>query len=234
MVVPTVIVPGYFARGTEYTGLAAILREKGIPVSIVPLRKRDWIPTIGGRSIVPILRLLDKTVKQALAEHNAEQVNLVGHSAGGWISRIYLGEKPYTIHGDVTEDEGVWHGRERTAKLICLGTPQTSQERWTKRNLDFVNQSYPGAFYPQVKYVCVAGKAVYGQRRLGSWLAYSSYEITCGVGNCWGDGITPIVAAHLEGAENLTLEGVYHSPQSPGKWYGTAEVIEEWVGYLEN
>ncbi|NEO28097.1 MAG: lipase, partial [Kamptonema sp. SIO4C4] len=86
MVLPTVIVPGYFARATEYTGLAAILRERGIPTSIVPIRKRDWIPTVGGRSIVPILRLLEQTVKQALAEHNAEQVNLVGHSAGGWIS----------------------------------------------------------------------------------------------------------------------------------------------------
>jgi hypothetical protein len=28
----------------------------------------------------------------------------------------------------------------------------------------------------------------------------------------WGDGIVPVVSAHLEGALNLTLEGAYHSP----------------------
>ncbi len=51
----------------------------------------------------------------------------------------------------------------------------------------------------------MAGKAVYGERRLGKWLAYNSYQLTCGRGNCWGDGITPIAAAHLTGATNITL-----------------------------
>jgi triacylglycerol esterase/lipase EstA (alpha/beta hydrolase family) len=182
--------------------------------------------------MVPILRQLDRTVKQALQQYNVSQINLIGHSAGGWISRIYLGEKSYSIHGDVTEDAGLWHAHPYVATLVTLGTPHISGERWTRKNLDFVKLNYPGAFYPQVRYVCVAGKAIYGERRRGSWLAYSSYKLTCGNGNTWGDGITPIEAAHLQGATNLVIEGVKHSPRSPGVWYGSPEPLQTWASYL--
>ena len=183
--------------------------------------------------MVPILRQLDRTVKQVMQQYNVSQINLIGHSAGGWISRIYLGEKPYSIHGDVTEDAGLWHAHPYVATLVTLGTPHISGERWTRKNLDFVKMNYPGAFYPQVSYVCVAGKAIYGERRRGSWLAYSSYNLTCGNGNTWGDGITPIEAAHLEGATNLVIEGVKHSPKSPGGiWYGSPLAMDAWVPYL--
>ncbi len=232
MPLPTVIIPGYFARATDYRDLETALNERGIPTVTVPLRQRDWLPTLGGRSVVPIIRQIDTTVKKMLSRYQVGSVNLVCHSAGGWIARIYLGEKPYNIHGDVTSEEGVWGAHSHVSTLLTLGTPHISQELWTKRNLDFVGQNYPGAFYPNVRYVCVAGKAVYGERKLGSWLAYNSYKLTCGQGNCWGDGITPIAAAHLEGATNLTLAGVMHSPKSPGIWYGSPEPQQAWVSYL--
>ncbi len=232
MPLPTVILPGYFASATDYRDLEQALNQQGIPTVTVPLRKRNWFPTLGGRSVVPILWQIDRTVKQTLRQYNVSRVNLIGHSAGGWIARIYLGEKPYDIHGDVRGSEGVWNARVYVATLVTLGTPHISQERWTKRNLDFVKDNYPGAFYPDIHYICVAGKAVYGQRRLGSWLAYNSYQLTCGQGNCWGDGITPIAAAHLEGATNLILKGAMHSPKSSGIWYGSPEVKQAWVSYL--
>jgi triacylglycerol esterase/lipase EstA (alpha/beta hydrolase family) len=232
MPLPTVILPGYLEGAIAYRLLEESLQELGFPTATVPLRKRDWLPTVGGRSMVPILRQLDRTVKNILKQFNADQINLIGHSAGGWISRIYLGEKPYNIYGDATFSERLWHAHPYVANLISLGTPHISQERWTRRNLDFVNQNYPGAFYPNVRYVCVAGKSIFGARRKGSWLAYSSYQITCGRGDTWGDGIVPLEAAHLEGAENITIEGVRHSPKSPGMWYGSPEVLPAWVSYL--
>jgi pimeloyl-ACP methyl ester carboxylesterase len=232
MPLPTVILPGYFASALEYRTLEQSLQESGFPTVTVPLIQRDWFPTLGGRSMIPILRKIDQTVKQQLEKHNTSKINLIGHSAGGWIARLYLGETPYNIHNDVSDSAGLWHAYPYVATLITLGTPHVSQERWTKRNLDFVKINYPGAFYPDVRYVCVAGKAIYGERRLGQWLAYSSYQQTCGVGNCWGDGITPIEAAHLEGAINLTLEGVLHSPRRQGIWYGSPEIIKVWMPYL--
>ncbi len=233
MPLPTVILPGFFAAASEYREFERLLNEQGFPAMLVPLRKRDWVPTIGGRSIAPILRQLDTTVQQALREFNSKKINLVAHSAGGWIARIYLGEEPYIIHGDIEESAKSWCANPFVSTLITLGSPHISQERWTLKNLEFVNTSYPGAFYSHVRYVCLAGKAVYGAKKRGQWLAHNSYRITCGIGETWGDGITPIAAAHLVGAENITLEGVMHSPRSPLNWYGSPEILPQWVSYLE-
>ncbi|MBD2496924.1 triacylglycerol lipase [Nostoc sp. FACHB-280] len=230
MPLPTVIVPGYLESAIAYLNLETALTQLGFPTVTVPLRRRDWLPTVGGRPVTPILQKLDLTVKQILQEYQSQQVNLIGHSAGGWISRIYLGEKPYTPRHQT--NPSIWNAHSLVASLITLGTPHISQERWTRWNLDFVTNNYPGAFYKNVRYVCVAGKTIFGARRPGSWLAYSSYQLTCGQGNTWGDGITPIAAAHLAGAENLIIEGVRHSPRSPGIWYGSPEALQTWVKYL--
>jgi triacylglycerol esterase/lipase EstA (alpha/beta hydrolase family) len=230
MPLPTVIVPGYLESAIAYLPLEKSLQQLGFPTATVPLRRRDWFPTVGGRSVAPILRLLDQTVKKILQESQATQINLIGHSAGGWISRIYLGEQPYSARGEL--NPSVWNAHPQVANLITLGTPHISQERWTRWNLDFVTNNYPGAFYKNVRYVCIAGKTIFGQRQPGSWFAYSSYQLTCGQGNTWGDGITPITAAHLEGAENLIIDGVRHSPRSPGIWYGSPEPLKVWVRYL--
>jgi pimeloyl-ACP methyl ester carboxylesterase len=231
MGLPTVILPGYLAGATPYRAMELCLQRQGIAVKTVPLTRWDWLPTVGGQSMTPILTKLDQTIDTLRQETGSAQINLVGHSAGGWIARIYMGEKPYTAHKADLNRRNVWAAHPQVATLITLGTPHTSQERWTRRNLDFVNQTYPGAFYDSVNYVCIAGKAVQGQR-WRKWFTYNSYAITCGTGNCWGDGITPISAAHLPGAKNLLLPDVYHSPQPGVTWYGTEKVVEEWARYL--
>jgi triacylglycerol esterase/lipase EstA (alpha/beta hydrolase family) len=230
MTLPTIILPGYLAGAIAYLPLQASLNQQGIPTTTVPLVPRSWWVTIGGRPVSPILQALDQTIQQVTAQYGVSQVNLIGHSAGGWIARIYLGEEPYCGK--------VWQGKSRVHTLITLGTPHSSLERWTKRNLEFVNLSYPGAFHPDVRYVCVAGKAIYGQKslRFGEWFTYQSYQLTCGQGDCWGDGITPVSSAHLSGAENLTLEGVFHAPKSSPPpdyvWYGSPAPLKEWMSYL--
>ncbi len=229
-VLPTVILPGYLAGAREYEPLRQQLSDQGIPTQIVPLQVSSWFPTLGGRPVTPILEALDATIRQTLEGSRREAVNLIGHSAGGWIARIYLGEVPY--HGRS------WSGKDRVSTLITLGTPHLSQERWTRANLDFVNHTYPGAYWSQIRMVCVAGRAVQGQPlRWGSfsisdWIAFNSYQMTAGQGNAWGDGITPIEAAHLQGAINLTLEGVFHAPRDSRPWYGSPQVIPAWSDYL--
>ena len=231
---PTVILPGFFAGAGEYRQLEGELEAKGYPARIVPLTLLNWFPTVGGRPVTPILTELHKTVVRTKLEFNCPQVNLIGHSAGGWIARIYLGSTPY--------HDRSWAGAEHISTLIALGTPHRSQERWTRWNLEFVNHNYPGAFHSEIKYVCVAGKSTFGaiprlwhpQNWNGTqWLAYSSYKLTGGDGSCWGDGITPIAAAHLEGALNLTIEGAYHSPRGDRFWYGSPEALHHWIEYLQ-
>lgn len=233
MGLPIVILPGFFAGAIAYRPLEQLLQNQGFATMTVPLKVWDWWPTVGGRPMTPILSQLHETVTQVRSQFNTEKINLIGHSAGGWIARVYMGETPYQLPGSSPAKRGLWNAHPHIATLVTLGTPHRSQERWTRPNLDFVNQQYPGAFHGGVRYVCVAGKAVYGDRRWGQWLAYNSYQLTCGQGNCWGDGITPIESAHLDGAENLVLEGVRHSPKSENLWYGSPEVLHHWVRYLD-
>jgi triacylglycerol esterase/lipase EstA (alpha/beta hydrolase family) len=232
MFLPTVILPGYLAGSTPYREMEESLREMGSVAVTVPLRRRDWVPTVGGRSMLPILQKLDETVQRLREETGSDRINLVGHSAGGWISRIYLGEIPYDVHAVNVGKTCLWKARTFVNTLVTLGTPHVSRERWTKRNLDFVKDHYPGAFYDGVHYVCAAGKAVYGDRTFKNWFTHSSYELTCGQGYCWGDGITPVESAHLEGAENVTLENVWHSPRAERQWYGTPAIVKDWGSYL--
>jgi pimeloyl-ACP methyl ester carboxylesterase len=266
---PTIIIPGYLAAASDYAAMEQQLNLQGIPTTTVPLRRGDWLATLGGRSVQPILTLLDQAIQAAMQAYKVDSVNLVAHSAGGWIARIYLGALPYDVHGPRPGDPTLtWKGHTRVARLVTLGTPHVSRERWTRRNLDFVNDTYPGAHHEDVDYVCVAGKAIFGEpvvpdpgeaginptiaattsqsaagapswanmSRFGRWftqtLAGNSYEMTGGVRAAWGDGITPIGAAHLVGARNITLDGVWHSPRSPGQWYGSPDILAQWAPEL--
>lgn len=217
---PSVILPGYLAGSKDYETMAAHMTGRGFVSVVVPLKWWEWLPTVGGRSVVPIIDRLHQTVQQTLATYQTDKVNIIGHSAGGWLARIYLGEKPYY--------DRVWQGKNIVSQLVTLGTPHTSKEPWTKKNLGFVNKEYPGAFYQDVRYLCVAGKSILGR---DNWLAFQSYNLTTGDGNAWGDGITPIEAAHLAGADNIVIEDATHSPKQP-PWYGTETIIDQWLNWL--
>ncbi|MEM7554192.1 MAG: alpha/beta hydrolase [Cyanobacteria bacterium P01_A01_bin.84] len=227
MPLPTVILPGYLENASSYYLLEQSLQNLGFPTVTVPVNIGDWIGTLGKKGVSPILRLLSETVEKTTSTHESSQVNIIGHSAGGWIARIYLGDIPYL------EDYSSNKTHLQVSTLVTLGTPHISQERWTRKSIDFVNLHYPGAFHPNINYVCIAGKTIFGKRRWGKWFAFSSYQQTCGNGNTWGDGITPVSAAHLKGAENLIIEGATHSPKSPDDWYGSPKYLNVWAKFLQ-
>lgn len=62
------------------------------------------------------------------------------------------------------------------------------------------------------------------------------YKQVCGRADVWGDGVVPEISAHLEGALNISFDGVYHSPvgsddeQRP--WYGSPSILKQWVHHL--
>jgi hypothetical protein len=41
-------------------------------------------------------------------------------------------------------------------------------------------------------------------------------------------GVVPVCAAHLDGAVQLNLKGIYHSINVPEQWYGSDGVIDQW------
>lgn len=179
---PVVILPGYGAPAAAYASMCANLQDTlppGTPVSVVPVTRATWLRTVGGRPMTPVLRVLDAAVRLAAdPEGEGEGVTLVGHSAGGWIARLYLGDEAY--------DGRAWCGRRFVRQLVCLGTPQCSGEPVTRANMAFVNKAYPGAFWPHVRYCNFAGDAVSVSSPSGAmwrfwqplWMARVSYILT--------------------------------------------------------
>lgn len=48
-----------------------------------------------------------------------------------------------------------------------------------------------------------------------------------------GDGVVPLESAHLEGARQITLDGVFHSINAPTAWYGSEGVVDAWLRKVE-
>lgn len=234
-----VVVPGYGAPAAEYDGLAAELRRAlgdAVVVRVANVTVGTWARTLGGRPVTPVLEEVDAAVEAAAAAAGGGRVALVGHSAGGWIARIFL-SRSAEYYGRV------WRGADRIDTLVCLGTPQRSEEAVTRRNMMFVNDRCSGCAEPGVEYICVAGTGLTLPEARGvgagwrfweaGWFSRVSYRITDGGDDALvGDGIVPTSAAYLDGARNVELDGVWHSPKSPGPWYGDARAVAYWARYL--
>jgi pimeloyl-ACP methyl ester carboxylesterase len=185
--------------------------------------------TVGGRPVTAVLEAVDAAVNDALAASGASRVTIVGHSAGGWIARIWLSRR-------ASYDGRVWAGAERAHKLICLGTPQTSAEPVTQRNMLFVAEMCGDcAEAPDVEYFCLCGTGVgipdhaiddrWWRWRFWespAWMARLSYEITAGPENVSiarvGDGTHnqqasyPSVPPRRAGETVLERLSTSHSP----------------------
>jgi pimeloyl-ACP methyl ester carboxylesterase len=222
---PLVIIGGYLTSPQDFASLAEALARPPYryQVFITPIGRTRWALTRDW-DFRPVLALVQATVEQALSISGADQVDMLVHSVGGTVARMYLGQQPY--HGEV------YGGRRYVRNLVMLGTPHHSQERWTRRSISFVNDTYPGAFYPEVRYTSVIGQAIRGRPR-GSFIermASTSYATVSGPGSAdaWGDGITTLQCAALRGAEYLVVPGVSHSPFHGRPWYGDQEGLDRW------
>lgn len=86
----------------------------------------------------------------------------------------------------------------------------------------------------QVNYATVAGAYIQGAPLLGPgpWtcrIVGAGYQQVCGQATAWGDGVVPVVSAHLDGAQQLTLKGVYHSPLGADEGGSAASDAEDEV-----
>lgn len=212
-------------------------------------------------------------LKDMLQSHNqatfvvggSGTLSIIGHSAGGWLARVYLQE----------------FGSSDISLLLTLGTPHLPPPKGlpgvidqTRGLLYYVEKNCAKAVYsPELRYVCIAGRYIQGSRFFDSSSTHSSefvdgaeqpmsevaavsntnaetetgspfrtrfvgqgYKQVCGQADVWGDGVVPEVSAHLKGALNVTLEGVYHSPvgsdDATRPWYGSPAVVEQWIRHL--
>ena len=246
---------------SEEVGLTAALRRRGVgAVSVVPIARANWLNVLRGLGDVGFLtgdaqpdgpafmwylRKAQEAVEQAVAARRSEQgeqgegsgpdarVVLLGHSAGGWLARA------------LCELDAEWT-RRHVRGIVSLGAPHLGpppgvpdQVRGTVTNL---NARAPGAHLRTdgLLYVTVASDRVRGDEAAApgsaAKIAYNSYRMICGNGDVAGDGVVPLVSAHLDGADaQLTLD-CYHSINEAGTtrptddWYGAERRIDEWLG----
>ncbi|XP_055817733.1 uncharacterized protein LOC129886872 [Solanum dulcamara] len=278
---PAVILPGLGNNTSDYENLALILKSYGVAAAIAKVSRIDWLRNAAGlldtnywrgtlrpRPVLDwYLKRIDEAVSEAkeLAQGGSGTLSFIGHSAGGWLARVYLQE----------------FGSSDISLLLTLGTPHLPPPKGlpgvidqTRGLLYYVEKNCAKAVYsPELRYVCIAGRYIKGSRFFDSSSTYSSedvggveqpisevaavsntnaetlagstfrtrfvgqgYKQVCGQADVWGDGVVPEVSAHLKGALNVTLEGVYHSPvgsdDATRPWYGSPAVVEQWIRHL--
>ncbi|KAL3163092.1 hypothetical protein ABBQ32_009509 [Trebouxia sp. C0010 RCD-2024] len=284
---PLVILPGFGNCSADYTApfgsqqdsIAHFLKERGFNVYVVQIERRDWIRVAqcltsrsywSGKSTVDpgyrwYLQRVQAAVDKACREGSCDQVDVIGHSAGGWLARAFIGDALYmksnlkpgsslAAQPHVAPGLGVGSlpssAHQGVRRLVTLGTPHlgpSSGRDMTGGTLTWLNAQWPGACFKDqgIQYTCVAGHLVAGnrdcpQRTLAKY-ACNSYREVCGDGHGQlGDGLVPSCCAHLEGANNITLEGVFHSISKQGTfadaselvWYGSDEVMDAWLPAL--
>jgi hypothetical protein len=271
---PIVILPGLGNAASDYAGLAAGLASRGAPAVVTaPVARPDWLRNAAGLArpeywrgtLTPrptvdwYLEAIEKAVADARGAAGLDgRVALVAHSAGGWLARTWL----------------LGGGCASTASLTTLGSPHappppdSGLPDQTRGILTWIEANSPGAFHGDVAYTTVASRYLKGAPLFGgsgggsgngggpssssspslaARLAGAGYASLCGRPDVWGDAITPVETAHLAGAAQVTLDGIFHGPlgASPDPeegavvegvsvsgqryWYGSAPVIDRWA-----
>jgi pimeloyl-ACP methyl ester carboxylesterase len=219
---PVVFVGGHMSWPVGYRRLARTLADvSGSEVRVAPITPFDW--ALGRlRGYGQLVFEVASTVDSALLENDSDKAVLVGYSAGGILARAYVG-------GDPPYGGRRYSGHRRVSHLITLGTPHNAPSEGTLAPITEVNELFPGALHPDIRYLCVAGDAVDGA---SSGRVRRRYERFGDDGLVGGDGKVPVPSALLPGAESLVLDGVYHGRlfgRAGGRWYGSdRETVERW------
>lgn len=241
-----VILPGLGNEAGDYTALAAELESRNFCTRTAQVARIDWArnaagitdPAYWAGTLCPTptvnwyLERITQAVDEAKEAAGTDKVTLVAHSAGGWMSRVWLLER---------------QRMDDVSLLLTLGSPLRRPPSGagvfdqTRGILKYVDERCPGPVDLAAaggKFVCLAGRYLKGSEQLSEfqgWVVGQGYKQVCGAADVWGDGITPVEWAHLDGAENVTLEGVYHSPvgaSAERPWYGSPGILEQWLSYL--
>jgi len=192
-----VIVPG-FLRGFESydemrENVEIAVRERfdggvdgddecEIEVCVAKVEKAFWIPvTFRGESLRKILDAIeDAVVFAAGGDEDDEKIVIIGHSAGGWIARLFLGGKSIEYDGKLYDG---YRRAKNVVALVTLGTPHNSAEAYPfgrvkekrtrcddnnddeETSLQETRRLYPNCFLKDdgMKYVTVQGTGFRGR-----------------------------------------------------------------------
>jgi pimeloyl-ACP methyl ester carboxylesterase len=193
------------------------------------------------------------TQKTTVTKKKKKKIALIGHSAGGWIGRIYLSSREYGGRA--------YKGTDHVHSLITLGTPHATASHPAFNGIEWCNreEGTPAADgSAQSEKVLVPTLVVGGGGYKGDeWgtLTQNAYSFCCpslSNGTTYeGDGLTPRFSSlGLPGAEQLELEDVAHfcwsdvfggsivapelsaAYQQGRPWYGSDSIVPKWANWL--
>ncbi|XP_038699201.1 uncharacterized protein LOC119996583 isoform X2 [Tripterygium wilfordii] len=171
---PAVILPGLGNNSGDYKKLQETLKDYGVSTVVAKVSRYDWLRNAAGlvdpnywkgtlepRPVLDwYLKKIHDAVEEAKEQAQGGSLALIGHSAGGWLARVYL--------------EGF--GLSNISLLLTLGTPHLPPPKGlpgvidqTRGLLYYVEENCPKPVNsPQLKYVCIAGRYIQGARFLGN------------------------------------------------------------------
>ena len=219
---PIIFLGGFLVTSEAYFGLMeTIEKQYNRKIYIVDVTKIDWIKTNSKAGWKKILDKVAQYVSLALDENKAKKVDLIGHSSGGLILRLFLASDPF--------NGTVYDGSLFTKNLITLGSPH--QAKRATRMRKFVNDSYPANYFDDVNYISVGGKVEIFSNKTSfvtKIVANSSYKSISGNKSCDGDGLVPLSSSLLEGSQKIVVKNVVHGGIFGKEWYGTPLVVKTW------
>ncbi len=219
---PIIILGGFLITSDSYNPAKnAIENISGRKVYVVDVTRGDWLKSNSAEGWITILNKVKKMVAFSLNETKAKTVDLIGHSSGGIILRLYLSSEPFK---DV-----IYNGKSTTRNLITLGSPHQAVRATKLRR--FVDEKYPGNFFKNINYVSIGGKVEINSNQtslLTKLVARNSYKSISGDKNECGDGLVPLSSSLLKNSQQITLPNTVHGGIFGKNWYGCTSKVRAW------
>tara|TARA_Y100000589_G_scaffold326991_1_gene367924 strand:- start:972 stop:1553 length:582 start_codon:yes stop_codon:yes gene_type:complete len=187
----------------------------------VNITRIDWLKSGNLKGWTDILDKVQETISNVISETKTEKIDLIGHSSGGIMLRLYLSDQ---LFGGKKYD-----GKLITENLITLGSPHQALRASNLRK--FVDKEYPGSFFSQVNYISVGGKVDIRSKQaylLTKFFAHRSYQSITGGSNCEGDGLVPLSSSLLDGSYKVVVQDIFHGGIFGEYWYGSESKVNDW------
>ena len=223
---PVVILGGFLITTEAYQPMADWIRQRDdCDVVVIPASRIDWLLTswaFGWR------RLLDRVhaeVSGLAAGSPTGRVTLIGHSSGGVMLRLYLSDRSFAGRR--------YGGAGMCNRLITLGSPHQARRATPLRAM--VDREFPGAAFPGVDYIAVAGTLDPTSSTASAFsrrTADNNYRSIVGTSEVEGDGLVPVTSALLQGARHLVLPDTAHGGFFGSSWYGSNDRLDQWCNQV--